>query len=134
MARVTVEDCVKIIPNRFELSLIAAKRAKEILSGSPAVVDKKNEKHTVTALREIGEGLIDVKKVRENILCDLKNKKVIDYSTEPKKENFVKNESEEGFEEIIDEDDLDLEEDVEEDDEEHEENEEEFEEDFEEDE
>ncbi|MFC1659797.1 DNA-directed RNA polymerase subunit omega [Pseudomonadota bacterium] len=127
MARVTVEDCVKVIPNRFELSLIAGKRAKEILSGSPAVIDKKGEKYTVTALREIGDGLIDVEKVRENILCDLKNKKVIDYYDTKKPSMSAKTEIEEELleEEILDEEDLDLEDEEDLDDEDDLENEEE---------
>lgn len=118
MARVTVEDCVKIIPNRFELSLIAGRRAKEILSGSPAIVEKKGEKYTVTALREIGDGLIDIEQIRENILCDLKNKKVVDYYDATRKPDVVsKVDSEEDVfeeEDIVDEDDLDLEDDEEE--------------------
>ena len=55
MARVTVEDCVDKVPNRFELVLLAAHRAREIQSGSAATVDRDNDKNPVVALREIAE-------------------------------------------------------------------------------
>lgn len=53
MARVTVEDCVEIIPNRFELVVAAAQRAKQIASGAPLTVDRDNDKDAVVSLREI---------------------------------------------------------------------------------
>ena len=53
MARVTVEDCVDKIPNRFELVLLAAHRARAITSGSGLLVDRDNDKNPVVALREI---------------------------------------------------------------------------------
>ena len=52
MARVTVEDCVDKVPNRFELVMLAAHRAREIQSGSPITVDRDNDKNPVVALRE----------------------------------------------------------------------------------
>ena len=55
MARVTTEDCVDKVPNRFELVLLAAHRAREISSGSPLTVDRDNDKNPVVALREIAE-------------------------------------------------------------------------------
>jgi len=55
MARVTVEDCVDKVPNRFELVLLAAHRAREIAAGSPITVDRDNDKNPVVALREIAE-------------------------------------------------------------------------------
>lgn len=76
MARVTVEDCVIIVPNRFELCLIANNRAKSILSGSPTSLDEK-EKPSVIALREIAEGLIDVDKIRNNIVDSTKNRSLL---------------------------------------------------------
>ena len=57
MARVTVEDCLKKVPNRFELVLMAAQRARQLSSGAVARVDAK-DKPTVLALREIAEGEI----------------------------------------------------------------------------
>lgn len=73
MARITVEDCVIVVPNRFELCLIASNRAKSILSGSSTTLDNK-EKPAVISLREIAEGLVDVEGVRRNIVRSIKNR------------------------------------------------------------
>ena len=73
MARITVEDCVTVVPNRFELCLIASNRAKSILSGSATTLDSK-EKPAVISLREIAEGLVDVEGVRRNIVRSIKNR------------------------------------------------------------
>ena len=58
MARVTVEDCVEKVPNRFELVLLAGQRAKNISAGEPITVDRDNDKNSVVALREIADGTI----------------------------------------------------------------------------
>lgn len=59
MARVTVEDCLEHVENRFELVMVASKRAREIaVRGAQPLVDWENDKPTVVALREIAEGLI----------------------------------------------------------------------------
>ncbi len=58
MARITVEDCLKIVPNRFELIVLVSQRAQAILSGSKPLVER-DDKPIVLALREIGEGKID---------------------------------------------------------------------------
>ncbi|MDC9725223.1 MAG: DNA-directed RNA polymerase subunit omega [Gammaproteobacteria bacterium] len=60
MARTTVEDCLENVDNRFQLVLIAAKRARELVAGADALVPEDNDKPTVIALREIAAGLIDV--------------------------------------------------------------------------
>jgi len=59
MARVTVEDCLKNVKNRFELVLIAAKRARQLMHGKEAKVAWDNDKSTVVALREIAAGYTD---------------------------------------------------------------------------
>lgn len=59
MARVTVEDCLKNVKNRFELVLLAAKRARQLMRGKDAKVEWDNDKATVVALREIAEGYTD---------------------------------------------------------------------------
>jgi DNA-directed RNA polymerase subunit omega len=59
MARITVEDCLENIDNRFELVLTATKRARQIGHGAEPLVKEENDKPTVIALREIAEGLID---------------------------------------------------------------------------
>lgn len=60
MARVTVEDCLEHVDNRFELIMVGAKRARQIANeGAEPLVDEENDKATVLALREIAEGKID---------------------------------------------------------------------------
>lgn len=59
MARLTVEDCLPFVDNRFHLVLVAAKRARQIAMGSDALVEIENDKPTVLALREIAEGLVN---------------------------------------------------------------------------
>jgi len=61
MARVTVEDCLENVNSRFELVLLASKRARQLVNGKEAMVDWENDKATVVALREIGEGKISTK-------------------------------------------------------------------------
>ena len=63
MARITIEDCLANVDNRFELVLIATKRARQIAHGAEPMVDEENDKPTVIALREISEGHIDATKV-----------------------------------------------------------------------
>ena len=59
MARITVEDCLKHVDNRFELVMVGSKRARQIATGGrPALVEEENDKPTVIALREIEEGLV----------------------------------------------------------------------------
>ncbi|WP_118137423.1 DNA-directed RNA polymerase subunit omega [Oceanicella sp. SM1341] len=65
MARVTVEDCVDKIPNRFELVMLAAHRAREIATGAPLTLDRDNDKNPVVALREIADETILVDDLRE---------------------------------------------------------------------
>ncbi|HLR87660.1 MAG TPA: DNA-directed RNA polymerase subunit omega [Wenzhouxiangella sp.] len=59
MARVTVEDCVTVMPNRFELVMSAAQRARMIANGADPLVDEESDKPTVIALREIADGLVN---------------------------------------------------------------------------
>ena len=65
MARVTVEDCIENVTNRFELVLMATKRARQITRGSTPLVEVENDKPTVIALREIAEGKIDATILKE---------------------------------------------------------------------
>ena len=68
MARVTVEDCIDKVSNRFELVLIAAHRARTISSGSQLTVDRDNDKNPVVALREIAEETISPDDVKEDFI------------------------------------------------------------------
>lgn len=71
MARVTVEDCVDKVPNRFDLILLAAQRARMIREGSPITVDRDNDKDPVVSLREIADQTIDLKVVKESLIAEL---------------------------------------------------------------
>lgn len=71
MARVTVEDCVEKIPNRYELLLVAAQRAKDISSGSPIKVERDNDKNSVVALREIAENKADIEELQRSLVMGL---------------------------------------------------------------
>jgi DNA-directed RNA polymerase subunit omega len=68
MARVTVEDCVVKVPNRFELVLVAAQRAREITSGAPLSVDRDNDKNPVVALREIADDTIELDHLQDSLI------------------------------------------------------------------
>jgi DNA-directed RNA polymerase subunit omega len=68
MARVTVEDCVLKIPNRFELVLLAAQRAREITSGVPLSIDRDDDKNPVVALREIADETVGLPHLRESLV------------------------------------------------------------------
>ena len=68
MARVTVEDCVDKVPNRFELVMLAAHRAREIASGSQPTVDRDNDKNPVVSLREIAEETQQADDLRERMI------------------------------------------------------------------
>ena len=68
MARVTTEDCVTEIPNRFELIMTAAQRARKIGAGAPITLPRDNDKNTVVALREIAEKSIDKEEVQEDLV------------------------------------------------------------------
>jgi DNA-directed RNA polymerase subunit omega len=68
MARVTVEDCVDKVPNRFELVMLAAHRAREITAGSPVTVPRDNDKNPVVSLREIAEETQRADALRERMI------------------------------------------------------------------
>ncbi len=68
MARVTVEDCVVKVPNRFELVLLASQRAREITSGAPLTLDRDDDKNPVIALREIAEDMMELDHLRDSLI------------------------------------------------------------------
>lgn len=71
MARVTVEDCVERVPNRFSLVLLAAHRARAISAGSVLLVDRDNDKNPVCALREIADDVVDNEGLKESLIASL---------------------------------------------------------------
>ena len=83
MARVTVEDCVEKVPNRFSLVLLAAHRARAISTGSPLTIDRDNDKNPVVALREIAEEAVDAEPLRESLIVSLQR---VDERTEAEEE------------------------------------------------
>ena len=78
MARVTVEDCVDKVPNRFELVLLAAYRAREINKGSHIMIEAENDKNAVIALREIAEKTIAPGDAREGLIHSMQSNVEID--------------------------------------------------------
>jgi DNA-directed RNA polymerase subunit omega len=68
MARVTVEDCVEKVPNRFELVLLAAQRAREISAGAQMTIERDNDKTPVVALREIADSTVQLDEVNEALI------------------------------------------------------------------
>ncbi|MDR3493610.1 MAG: DNA-directed RNA polymerase subunit omega [Ancalomicrobiaceae bacterium] len=71
MARVTVEDCIDKVENRFELVLLAGHRARSISSGSPITIDRDNDKNPVVALREIAEEKVSPEDLKEEFIHSL---------------------------------------------------------------
>ena len=83
MARVTVEDCVKKIPNRFDLVIAAAQRSREISNGISIEVDRDNDKNPVVSLREIASEVIDAESLQERFIRSMqKNLNKEDNETE----------------------------------------------------
>ncbi len=72
MARITVEDCVTRIPNRFELVMLAAQRARDVSAGAPLTVERDNDKNPVVALREIADGTVDLDHLRYELIHGLR--------------------------------------------------------------
>ena len=82
MARVTVEDCVLRVPNRFDLVMLAAQRARELSVGGALTVDRDNDKNPVVALREIAEITIDIDKLQDSLIQGLQKHADTDEITE----------------------------------------------------
>lgn len=68
MARVTVEDCILNVPNRFDLILLASRRAKQISSGNPLTIDRDNDKDSVVSLREIADQTVSLEELGEDLI------------------------------------------------------------------
>ena len=88
MARVTVEDCVVKVPNRFELVMLAAQRARNISSGAAITIERDDDKNPVVALREIAEETIDFKELEASLIESLQKFVVAD---EPEDEELDMN-------------------------------------------
>lgn len=86
MARVTVEDCVLKIPNRFELVLLAAQRSRDITAGSPLTLDRDNDKNPVVALREIADTSIPLDNLQNNLIKGMQKHVEVD---EPEEDHEI---------------------------------------------
>jgi DNA-directed RNA polymerase subunit omega len=86
MARVTVEDCILKVPNRFELVVLAAQRSRGISAGSPISVERDNDKNPVIALREIADESIGIDELKNTVIRGMQKHVEID---EPEEEDPV---------------------------------------------
>ena len=71
MARVTVEDCIEKIPNRYDLVMVAARRSRDVSSGAEINIERDNDKNPVVALREIAEEMIPIDEISESLIHSL---------------------------------------------------------------
>ena len=78
MARITVEDCIGKIPNRFELISIASERSRQLSNGAQALVSSDNDKNPVIALREIADTDLNIEKIRDQIIVKMQNSNLIE--------------------------------------------------------
>jgi len=95
MARITVEDCLKKIDSQYDLVLLAKERTSQLNAGDSALVTKDNDKNTVIALREIGEGKISIKTIEESAINKLRKIK-----SEPKELEDLEIDQEDDFDKI----------------------------------
>jgi len=91
MARVTVEDCIEKIPNRFDLVLAAAQRARDVSSGNPLTIDRDNDKNPVVALREIADETVDPDFLRDEIIKGLQKLSNPEVSNEDEEDELEEN-------------------------------------------
>ena len=89
MARVTIEDCVEIIPNRFELVLLASRRAREISAGAAITVNKDNDKNPVIALREIADQTVRTSILRDSVIRSMQRVVFRDAADEDLENDFL---------------------------------------------
>jgi DNA-directed RNA polymerase subunit omega len=86
MARVTVEDCIEKIPNRFDLVMVAARRSRDVSSGAEINVERDNDKNPVVALREIADEMIPVNDISESLIRGLQRHVEVDEPEEEKED------------------------------------------------
>lgn len=101
MARVTVEDCILKVDNRFDLIVLAAHRGREITAGSELTVPRDNDKNPVVSLREIADETIEVSDLKESMVASLQTQLVDDDQANKDEEDIEGNEKEEKIEEPV---------------------------------
>ena len=89
MARVTVEDCITQIPNRFDLVMTAAQRSRNITAGAPLTIDRDRDKNPVVALREIAETAVDIEGLQESLIKGLQKHVEVDLPEDDDLENLI---------------------------------------------
>ncbi|MEC8793443.1 MAG: DNA-directed RNA polymerase subunit omega [Pseudomonadota bacterium] len=89
MARVTVEDCITQIPNRFDLVMTAAQRSRNITAGAPLTIDRDRDKNPVVALREIAETTVDIEGLQESLIKGLQKHVEVDLPEDDDLENLI---------------------------------------------
>ena len=106
MARVTVENCVEKVGDRFELVIVASQRAKELYNGSPAMVEKDDDKNTVISLREIEADKLNISKIKDDVVLGFRRNLAFKDTEEDNKElEFIENEI---MSDVVFEDDAEL--------------------------
>lgn len=83
MARLTVEDCIVRVPNRFELVMLSSQRARGLAAGATPLVERENDKNPVIALREIAEGVVDLNVLKADLIHGMQRHVEVD---EPEEE------------------------------------------------
>ena len=101
MARVTVEDCIDKVENRFELVLLASHRARMISSGSPLTIDRDNDKNPVVALREIADATVSTGDLKEDLIHSLQKYVEVDEPEQEPVAGLIGNQSEDSGEDEI---------------------------------
>jgi len=96
MARITVEDCLEKIDSQYDLVLLAKERTSQLNAGEPSLVSKDNDKNTVIALREIGEGKISIKTLEDSAINRLRKQQ----EETPEAEDVMDDENEDSFDQI----------------------------------
>ncbi|KQZ63036.1 DNA-directed RNA polymerase subunit omega [Rhizobium sp. Root149] len=106
MARVTVEDCIDKVDNRFELVLLASHRARQISQGASITVDRDNDKNPVVALREIADETLSPDDLKEDLIHSLQKHVEVDEPEPDPSSLIAANAGASGQDKVLDEDDL----------------------------
>jgi DNA-directed RNA polymerase subunit omega len=93
MARVTVEDCIEKVSNRFDLVMLAAQRAREISAGAPITVERDNDRNPVIALREIADETVELENLQEALIVSQQKHVEFDLSEEDEVIELLESES-----------------------------------------
>ena len=93
MARVTVEDCIDKVPNRFDLVMLASQRAREVAAGAPITVERDNDKNPVIALREIAAETVELDNLQESLIVSQQKHVAFDLPEEDEVIELLESES-----------------------------------------